>query len=124
MHDFRRLRVWHAANALTLAVYEATKSFPPDERFALTSQLRRAAVSIQANIAEGCGRGTRADQARMFQISVGSAAELASHLHLCHALGYLRDDQYQALDDSVRRIRGMVSRLLFRLKTHVPQNSP
>jgi four helix bundle protein len=61
MQDFRRLRVWQLADEFTLEVYRVTRTFPSDERFGLVSQLRSAALSIQSNIAEGCGRGTKAD---------------------------------------------------------------
>jgi four helix bundle protein len=76
MRDFRSLKVWHKSHELTLAIYLATRSFPSDERFGLTSQMRRASSSIPANIAEGCGRDGEAELARFMQISMGSASEL------------------------------------------------
>ena len=75
MQDFRQLRVWQLAHELTLDVYRITKSFPKDEQYGLTSQLRRCSSSIAANIAEGCGRGSDSEFARFLQIAMGSACE-------------------------------------------------
>ena len=71
MQDFRNLNVWKNSHALTLGIYKATKPFPKQEMFGLTSQIQRAAVSIPANIAEGCGKATDADFARYVQIAMG-----------------------------------------------------
>jgi hypothetical protein len=71
---FRTLKVWEKGHRLTLAVYEVTRSFPSGERYGLTSQARRSAASICANIAEGCGRGGPTDFARFLQIALGSAS--------------------------------------------------
>lgn len=76
MRDFRQLRIWELSHALTLKIYQITKSFPKEELFALTSQMRRSSSSIPTNIAEGCGRGSNNDYARFLQIAVGSAYEL------------------------------------------------
>jgi len=89
MQDFRLLRAWQAACALSLAVYAATRRFPPDERFGLTAQPRRAVVSIQANIAEGCGRRSNRDFAQFIQVAIASACEAESHLQLSTGLGFL-----------------------------------
>ncbi|MFQ5961877.1 MAG: four helix bundle protein, partial [Candidatus Methylomirabilales bacterium] len=74
MRDFRELKVWEKAHHLTLAVYNATTTFPRDELYGLTSQIRRSCASIPANIAEGCGRGGDAEFARFLQIAMGSAS--------------------------------------------------
>jgi four helix bundle protein len=76
MRSFHDLLVWQKAYQLTLAVYKATANFPRDELYGLTGQIRRAASSTPANIAEGCGRATEADFARFCQIAMGSASEL------------------------------------------------
>ncbi len=73
MQDFRQLKVWEKAHQLTLTVYSVTRSFPKDELYSVSSQMRRAAASIPTNIAEGCGRGSDADFARFIQIALGSA---------------------------------------------------
>ena len=89
MQDFRKLRVWRSAHELTLAVYRATEPFPASERFGLTSQLRRSAASVGANLAEGCGRPSAADSRRCFAIALGSACEVLNHLLLAADLGHL-----------------------------------
>ena len=76
MQDFRKLEVWQLAHSVMLAVYRLSKAFPADEKYSLTDQMRRAAVSIEANLAEGTGRGGDADFARFVQIAFGSACEL------------------------------------------------
>jgi four helix bundle protein len=76
MRNFRELKVWEKAHELTLLVYRNTKSFPKEELYGLTSQIRRACSSIPANIAEGCGRQTEKDFSRFLQIAFGSASEL------------------------------------------------
>jgi four helix bundle protein len=88
MRDFRELKVWEKAHRLTLSVYSATKAFPKDELYGLTSQVRRAASSVPANLAEGCGRETDAEFVRFCQVAFGSANELEYHLLLSKDLGY------------------------------------
>ena len=73
MKDFQRLKVWEKAHQLTLTLYKETKSFPKEELFGLTSQIRRSASSIPANLAEGCGRDSEKELARFIQIAQGSA---------------------------------------------------
>ena len=111
MGDFRKLKVWHHAHELTLAVYSVTASFPPIERFGLTAQLRRSAASIPANIAEGCGRNSDAELARYCQIGLGSANELQYHLLLASELGYLEQQAHSQLADATAGLRGMLHRL-------------
>jgi four helix bundle protein len=82
MQDFKKLEVWKKADSLVLAVYKATNNFPKDEIYGLTSQIRRAAVSITANIAEGCGRNSKVELCQFLQISIGSANELDYYIHL------------------------------------------
>ena len=74
MKGFKELKVWHKAHEMTMAVYEATRAFPSEELYGLTSQLRRSAASIPANIAEGCGRRSDGEMARFLQIARGSAS--------------------------------------------------
>ena len=89
MQNYKDLKVWVAAHQFTLNVYSMTKLFPKEEMFGLTTQLRRAAASVGANIAEGCGRNTQADLARFLQISLGSANESEYFLLLANDLNYL-----------------------------------
>ena len=96
MQDFRKLIVWQKAHAVTIDLYRRTRGFPPDERFGLISQIRRAAVSVEANIAEGCGRGGKLDFARFLQQAMGSAAELECHLLICKDLQILPMTEYES----------------------------
>ncbi|MEP7292950.1 MAG: four helix bundle protein, partial [Chloroflexota bacterium] len=89
MQDFKKLQVWMKAHVFTLALYRATSAFPKEEVYGLTSQMRRAAVSIPANIAEGCGRSSNAELARFLHISMGSASEVEYYLVLAHDLEFL-----------------------------------
>ena len=87
MRNYRDLQVWEKAHKLTLAIYRGTHDFPKEERFGLTSQIRRSSASIAANLAEGCGRRSDGEMARFIQISMGSGAELSYHLLLARDLG-------------------------------------
>ena len=109
MRDFRELKVWHKAHELTLGVYRATKLFPKEELYSLTSQIRRAAVSIAANIAEGAGKNSRAEFARFLQIALGSASELEYHLLLSRDLGYLAPEIHLLLSEQVVETKKMLS---------------
>jgi len=91
MKDFRSLVVWEKSHRLVLEIYGLIPSFPKDERYGLVDQIRRAAVSIPANIAEGCARGSDADFARFIQIAMGSASELEYELLLAKELGFVND---------------------------------
>src|SRR5215472_6661494 len=97
MKDFRRLKVWERSHRLTLQVYVHTRSFPKDELYGLTAQIRRAAASIGANIAEGCGRRGDAELGRFLQIAMGSACELEYHLLLARDLGILTGPAHEQL---------------------------
>jgi four helix bundle protein len=117
MQNFRDLKVWHKAHTLTLAVYAATESFPAAERFGLTGQMRRAASSIPANIAEGCGRSSNADLARFLHIALGSAGELDYFLLLAHDLKFLKPPIHTELHSGVLEIKRMLGELIARVKT-------
>jgi four helix bundle protein len=109
MQDFRNLKVWHKAHALTLEVYRLTREFPPDERYGLTAQLRRSCSSIPANLAEGCGRSGDNDFARFVNIAMGSACETDYHLLLSRDLNYLSVENYDKLFDQVSEVKRMLS---------------
>lgn len=107
MKDFRDLQVWHKSHELTLAVYEVTRSFPQQEMYGLTSQMRRASSSIPTNIAEGCGRGSDAELARFMQIGMGSASEIEYELLLARDLGYLNEAEYARLNSLIIEVKKM-----------------
>ena len=117
MQNFRNLQVWEVAHSLVLSAYQATSDFPKAEQFGLTAQIRRAAVSIPANIAEGCGRGSDADFARHLQIAIGSADELDYHLLLATDLRFLAGTEYQNVHRQLSEVRRMLVRLIQKLKS-------
>jgi four helix bundle protein len=108
--------VWEKAHELTLLVYRATKPFPTDERYGVTAQLRRSAVSIPSNVAEGFGRTSERDRARFLDISVGSANELEYLLLLSRDLEYLPAADYDQLRKGVIAVRRMLASLLAKLR--------
>jgi four helix bundle protein len=108
MRDFRRLDVWNRAHQLTLDIFHTTGSFPASERFGLVTQMRRSAVSIPSNIAEGAGRSSRRDYARFLDIAVGSAHELDYQLQLSRDLGYADTDRLHELAGELIEVRSMV----------------
>ena len=116
MQDFRRLRAWQANRELTVLVYRVTRDFPREERYGLAAQMRSAAVSIGANIAEGCGRGSRADMQRFIQMAVGSSVELLHHLITSLDLGYLARSQFDEVEGRNEAVRKMLSRLIGKLR--------
>ena len=91
MRDYKNLVVWQKAHRLALSVYQATRSFPVDERFGLTSQMRRSAISIGSNLAEGCGRRSDGEMGRFIQVAMGSGAELSYHCFLERDLRFMEE---------------------------------
>jgi four helix bundle protein len=116
MGSYRNLKVWERAHRLTLEVYSATKTFPRDEMFGLTSQLRRSASSIPANIAEGCGRNGDTELARFLTIAMGSASELDYYLLLSRDLGYLLQPRYDHLATETQGVAKMLATFIDRLR--------
>ena len=112
MKDFRDLTVWQKAHTLTLDVYGSTTAFPKDEMYSLTNQIRRAAVSIPANIDEGCGKRGDKQLAHYLTIAMGSASELEYELLLAHDLHYLADEAYQPIQTQLVELRRMLNGLI------------
>lgn len=115
MKDFHELKVWQKAHQLTLAVYQVTTTFPREERYGLTSQLRRCSSSIPANLAEGCGRCGDAEFARFCSIAMGSASELEYHLLLARDLNLLKPKEHAELSQRVTELKRMLTALLQKL---------
>jgi four helix bundle protein len=113
VQDYTDLRVWQLGVDLAVAVYEATRTFPADERFGLTSQLRRAGVSVPSNIAEGNARNSTADYLRFLRLSRGSLAEIKTQLIIAMRLGYLSDETAALLlkktEDLLRQVTALCS---------------
>lgn len=115
MRDHRRLRAFELADTLVLSIYSATMAFPKEEQFGLTSQLRRAAVSIASNIVEGCARTSQADYIRFLDIAFGSAREVGYQLTIAARLGYMSiqvaTDLSKEADETARVLAGLLRSL-------------
>lgn len=109
---FTDLNAWKEAHALVVLIYETSKNFPKDEVFGLTSQIRRAAVSVTSNIAEGFGRDSFADKAHFYVIAHASLSEVTSQLYVANDVGYLSDDELDELMDKAdiayKILRGLI----------------
>ena len=99
--DYTKIVAWQRAHQLTLRIYKVTKGFPPEERFGLTSQVRRAGYSVPSNIVEGSARGTKKEYLRFLYISLASLKEAEYFLLLSHDLGYLNKPDYEELTELV-----------------------
>jgi four helix bundle protein len=110
--DFKELRVWTKAHELTVCVYGITRGFPKDEMYGLTSQVRRSAASIGANIAEGCGRRSDGEMARFLQIARGSASETEYHLLLAKDLGLWSEADFRKTEQKVVEVQRMLTSLV------------
>ncbi|MBI4331336.1 MAG: four helix bundle protein [Chloroflexi bacterium] len=115
MRSFRNLKVWQKAHQAALSIYKTTRDFPKEEIYGLSSQLRRAASSIPANIAEGCGCNGSREFARFLEIALRSANETEYHLLLASDLQYLKRDAYLELNNQVIEIKRMLTILMQKL---------
>ena len=120
MQDFRRIQAWQCNREVTRLVYEVTATFPPDERFGLTAQIRRAVVSIGANIAEASGRGSAADKRRFLQMSLGSSTELLHHLITSTDLGFLKPSAFEELSPKLESVRRLTFAYMRGIRDSVP----
>jgi four helix bundle protein len=116
LEDFKNLKVWAKAHDLTLTIYRLTRAFPKDEMYGLTSQLRRSAASIGANISEGCGRRSDGEMKRFCQIARGSASEVEYHLLLARDLDFLATNEFQDAEQRVHEVQRMLASLVQRLQ--------
>jgi len=116
VQSFRGLRVWEKAHKLTLDVYTSSKTFPREEMYGLTSQMRRASASIGMNLAEGCCRKGNVEMARFLQIAMGSASELEYQLLLAHDFDYFRTPEYEHLAIQAVEVKWMLSSLMQKVK--------
>jgi four helix bundle protein len=116
MQNPSELRVFREAEEVAVGVYRLTRTFPLEERFGLGQQMRRAAISIGSNIAEGCGRSGARDLTRFLDIALGSATELQFQLRLSHRFGYVGSDDHRTVAETVRRVERMLIRLILRVR--------
>src|SRR5258708_15779367 len=115
-----RAQVWLKSYELSLELYRLSRSFPREEIYGITSQLRRAAVSIGANLAEGCGRRPNAEMGRFVRIAMGSASELDHHLLLSKDLGFLQEEDYRRTSRNLIEIPKMLGGLLDSIEVELP----
>ena len=113
--SFRNLQVWQKGVQLASLVYQTSRALPKDEQFGLISQMRRAAVSVPSNIAEGYGRRSRADYVRFLNMAMGSLFELQTQTEIAASLGYFNDAESEPLFTDAREIERMLSALIRKL---------
>jgi four helix bundle protein len=123
VRNYRDLQVWNKAHALTLELYRISQRFPREEIYGITSQLRRAAVSIGANLAEGCGRRTSTELARFARIALGSASELDYHLLLSRDLGFMAADEFTRALSMLTEVRKMLTSFLNSVEEQIEAQS-
>jgi four helix bundle protein len=116
MHRFKDLLIWQKGRNVTKRIYEVTNSFPKDEQFGITSQMRRAAISIISNIAEGCGRKSNAYLRTFLTYSLGSAAELESQCIIANDLNYLSGGDFDEINKELIEIQKMTVIFIEKLK--------
>ena len=123
MQDFRKLAVWEKAHRLSVTIHQLSLAIPRAGNSSFISQIRRAAESIPANIAEGAGRGSDADFARFLQIAIGSSSELESHLQFAADVELIAVEKVEARKEEVIEVRKMLIGLRKRLITPFSQNA-
>ena len=112
LKNYKELNVWQKSYELCLMIYRITAEFPTEERYGLTSQIRRSAVSIPSNIAEGYGRKTTTDYIRMLYISYGSFCELETQILLTGDLGFIENGELETVKKSIAEIERMLKALI------------
>ncbi|MBI4130428.1 four helix bundle protein [Candidatus Roizmanbacteria bacterium] len=117
MKSYKELTVWQKSFQLVLILYKITSKFPRDELYGLTSQIRRAAVAIPSNIAEGYARKFRKEYIQFLSIAYGSGAELETQLLLAKELGYLYENDYRTTSSLLEEVMKMLNKMLFTLRT-------
>jgi len=122
IRGFKDLIVWQRSVALAVKIYHITREFPRDEIYGLTSQIRRAAISIPSNIAEGHGKGSKPSFASHLDIALGSAAELETQLEIALKIGYLQQNEFDPLlnelTEIVRMLYGLLNKVQPNRHTH------
>jgi four helix bundle protein len=123
MRNYRDLQVWKKAHDLTLELYRVSQRFPREEMYGITGQLRRAAVSIRANLAEGCGRRTSNELARFVRVAMGSASELDYHILLCRDIGLMSSDDFSISTAKLTEVRKMLTSFLQSVEEQIETQS-
>lgn len=107
MHNFKGLKIWQNSKNLVIDIYRKTENFPKEKFFGLTNQIRKSAVSIPSNIAEGCGRNSDKDLIRFLDIANGSSFELETQLIIAYELNYIDEEDFKYFDDRLSQIQKM-----------------
>ena len=110
-YSFERLEVWKLSKRFAVLVYRSTAEFPDTERFGLISQLRRAAISVISNLAEGCSRSSKKEQARFYEIAYGSMMEVIAQLLISNELGFMELKEYIRIRNNAEKITFMINQL-------------
>jgi four helix bundle protein len=124
MKSFKELEVWRRAVKMAASVYRVTETFPSSERYVLIPQIRKAAVSVPANIAEGWGRGSTKEYIQFLLIARGSLTELLSHFAVAHELRYLVEKDLNAIEAEIDHVGKMLNALITSLRTKRPARTP
>ncbi|UOY06734.1 four helix bundle protein [Muricauda sp. SCSIO 64092] len=117
MRNYKKYSVWQLGHEITLEIYKMTKTFPKEELYGITSQMRRATYSIPSNIVEGCGRESDAEFRRFLIISQGSASELEYFTILVHDLEYINNSTFEIVLDKVNKIRRSLNNLIHKIQS-------
>ncbi len=124
VRGYRDLLVWQEAMDLVVTVYRMTATFPKEERYALVDQLRRAAVSVPSNIAEGHGRSRTGDYLRFLSVAVGSLMEIETQVQIATRLGYISEEQQRGLLESTAVLARMLAGLIRALRRRLARRAP
>lgn len=116
MHRFKKLEMWQQSRVFCTEIYAVTSSFPDSERFGLTSQLRRASVSIPSNIAEGSSRNSNKDFSRFLEIATGSAYEVETQLLIASDIKFITTEKLESLTSKLENIIKMISKFRSTIK--------
>jgi four helix bundle protein len=115
---YKKLDLWNVAMEVVFDVYKLTKDFPVHERYGLVDQLRRAAVSVPSNIAEGSSRNTRKEFANFLYMAQGSLSELDTQLEIAKGLGYIASGEFANIQEKIDRVGKMITGLIKKQRTH------
>jgi four helix bundle protein len=125
--DYNKIKAWQLADELAIKIYKLTQKFPRDEIFGLTSQMRRAAVSVPANIVEGSARQYQKEYLQFLYISMGSLAELGYYIRFSHEMGYLNKEDYDVMnlhyDRTIKTLRALMNFIEKNKKVQSPKSS-
>lgn len=117
-HNFKELIAWQKARKMVKEIYKVSRRFPKEERYGLTSQLRRAMVSVPTNIAEGCGRGTEKDLAHFLDIAFASAYEVETLVILSYDLEFINEEMFGTFSNDISEVQRLIYSLIKKFRTH------